>query len=71
MVDRDRRNPVAVPVEDVPGLQLDELEREPDPARGAQRQRQQLAQPARAMDRERLLAPAQIERLQEPGSPSQ
>ena len=56
---------VTVTVQHVSGRQLEQLELEPDPARGAQSEREQRAQTRWAVDRERPLAPAEIECLQQ------
>ena len=69
MPDRDRRDPVPVAVEHDARLELDDLELEADPACGAQRQSEQLAQAAWPVDRQRPFAPAQIEGLQQPRQP--
>ena len=69
MRDGEGRDAVSPSRQDVAGFQLHQLELEPDVAGGPKRQRQQLAQTARARDPKRFLARAQIERLQHAGQP--
>ena len=69
MAHRHRRDPVAVTLEHVPRLELDNRELEADPAGDPQRERQQLAQTGRPVDRQRPLAAAQVEGLQQARQP--
>src|SRR5438309_1963188 len=69
MRDWDGGDPVTVAVELLAGLQLDEVELIADSARRPLRQRDQLAQARRAVNRERALARPQVEGLQHSGQP--
>ena len=64
--DRDRRDLVAVALQQIAGRELDQIELVPDPAGGPQGEREQLAQAGRPVDRQRPLARAQVKGLQQP-----
>ena len=65
--DRHGGDPVPVAREHVARRELDQLRARSSRDRPAQRQAQQLAQPGRPVNRQRPLAAAQVEGLQQPG----
>ncbi len=67
VVDLERRNPVAVALELVVRLELDEADREGEPADHRPQLLEQAPQPARPVHGELALALAQGERLEHPG----
>ena len=67
VLDVERDDAVFAAVEHVVGLQLDELEGIGEPPEDPAQRAEQVGEPARTVDGDRLLAPAQREGLQHPG----
>ena len=69
MVDRDGDDLVAVAAHRLAGLELGDPQRVAQAAEGEAQGAEQLAQAARAVDRQRAVAVAQVERLQQARQP--
>ena len=69
MIHRERLEPIAVAVESLPGLELDGLEAVGETPEHTTERREELAEAARAVDRQRELASAQRVRLEHPREP--
>ena len=66
---RKRLQPVGLPFDDRPRLELDGLERVGKPAEDAAKRGQEVAQPSRAVDRSESSRPGRENVLSMPGSP--